>query len=466
MIHDQTRSASVVALLADIPTTGHLGAAQAQRFTLDGHDLAERSGAFVDFARHHAAQGTKVVALYPHWRGEHARRAVAFARGALREDAVAAVGVDLSPLALSLIADQLAYLCPYLPPGIIAGLADELPRYTLAGGWLRNVANLAAIPISVNQHLGSFAPGVTYLALCSPVPQVTRAPKGEAGPGLPFRPQEPVQVLHSSGGGFDTTAFEGQLLPALQAVAVRRLPAQPLGPHYWGSAKYAEFVAFSAHPRALTDPARRVRPAACSWCGEPTIVPVCRFCGAATAVPDQPPRPSGSAAPPAPAPPPAHRPPPAQPQAPPPAPAPAVGRETRRPDGADSAPQRPRPPQPPPARDEDPPVPQALPPLPPDPGHSRSGPETPSASMGPAAAPPGSAPPGYLLQSAPEAGARPASALPPADGGADTGPPSPSAGDRAPDPPTGTGPRRPAPSAPDDGPRWEQGVPSVPRAPE
>ncbi|MFD0775060.1 hypothetical protein ACFQZ2_14070, partial [Streptomonospora algeriensis] len=291
MTHDQPRSASVVALLADVPSTGHLGAARAQRFTLDGHDLAERSSPFLDFVRHHAAQGTKVVALYPHWRGTRARRACAFARGALREDAVAAVGVDVSPLALSLIADQLAYLCPYLPPGMIAGLADELPRYTLAGGWLRNVANLATIPISVHQHLGSFAPGVTYLALCSPVPQVARVPKGEDAARLPFRPQDPVQVLHSSGGGFDTTAFEGQFLPALRAVAVRRLPAQPLGPHYWGSSKYAEFVAFSAHPRALTEPARRVRPTTCNWCGEPTIVPVCRFCGAANTVPDQRPRP-------------------------------------------------------------------------------------------------------------------------------------------------------------------------------
>ncbi|GAA4891761.1 hypothetical protein [Streptomonospora salina] len=365
MTHDQPRSASVVALLADVPTTGHLGAAQAQRFTLDGHDPAERSGPFLDFARGHAARGTKVVALYPRWRGERAQRVVAFARGALREDTVAAVGVDLAPLALSLIADQLAYLCPYLPPGVVAGLADELPRHTLAGGWLRTVANLSTIPISVNQHLGSFAPGVTYLALCSPVPQVVRAPKGEAGTRFPFHPQEPVHVLHSSGGDVDTTAFEGQVLPVLQAAAVRRLPAQPLGPRYWGSAKYAEFVAFSAHPRALTEPARRVRPAACTWCGEPTIVAVCRFCGAANTVPEQPAR----AAEPAPPPTPAAAPAPARPPAPPERPAAAQ-------------------PQPPPAADDDPPVPQELPPLPEDSARPAPGPDAPPGPAGPAGAPP------------------------------------------------------------------------------
>ncbi|MFC3519673.1 hypothetical protein ACFONH_10080 [Streptomonospora nanhaiensis] len=281
MTSDHPRPSSVVALLADIPTTGHLGGVQAQRFALDGHDLAGQAGAFVEFARYHTAQGAKVVALYPRWRGEPARRAVAFARGALLSDSVAAVGMDLSPLALSLIADQLAYLSPYLPPGMIAGLADELPRHTLAGGWLRNVANLATIPISVRQHLGSFAPGVTYLAVCSPAPQVSRVNKADPASVVPFRPQEPVQVLHSCGDNVDPSPFEEQFLPAMRAVAVRRLPPQPLGSLYWGSAKYVEFVAFSAHPRALTDPARSVRPTTCSWCGEPAVGPACRFCGAA-----------------------------------------------------------------------------------------------------------------------------------------------------------------------------------------
>ncbi|GAA4934271.1 hypothetical protein GCM10023224_13490 [Streptomonospora halophila] len=497
MTRDQTRSASVVALLADIPSTGHLGAAQAQRFTLDGHDLAERSGPFVDFVRHHASRGVKVVALYPRWRREHARRAVAFARGALREDAVAGADVDLSPLALSLVADQLAYLCPYLPAGMIAGLADELPRHTLAGGWLRNVANLATIPISVPQHLGSFAPGVTYLALCSPLPQVARVPKGETAARLPFRPQDPVQVLYSSGAHFDTSAFEQQFLASLQAVAARRLPPQPLGPVYWGSPKYAEFVAFSAHPRALTEPARTVRPATCSWCGEPTIIPVCRFCGAANTLPAQRPAAPAPNASPAPLAPAAQAPPPgpaghppawtqappaagpypaapaaAEPPAPhhapgqaPPAPAPTAGEDRGSPVGApDSGPQRPRRPRPPdPVEDEDLPVPQALPPLPHEPGGPAPGGDAPSASAG--AASPGAAPPGFRLQAEPEAAARPASALPGTVGGTDPRPPAPPSGGPGPDQPSGPQPRHPAPAGHDTGDRHREPDVSVPRAP-
>ncbi|MDT0304123.1 hypothetical protein [Streptomonospora wellingtoniae] len=495
MTRDQTRSASVVALLADIPSTGHLGAAQAQRFTLDGHDLAERAGPFVDYVGHHASRGVKVVALYPRWRREQARRAVAFARGALREDAVAGVDVDLSPLALSLIADQLAYLCPYLPAGMIAGLADELPRHTLAGGWLRNVANLATIPISVPQHLGSFAPGVTYLALCSPLPQVARVPKGETAARLPFRPQDPLQVLYSSGPQTDTSAFEQQFLAPLQAVAARRLPPQPLGPAYWGSPKYAEFVAFSAHPRALTEPARTVRPATCSWCGEPTIVPVCRFCGAANTLPAQRPAAPAPNAAPAPLAPAAQSPPPepaghppARTQAPPApgphperpaaeeaapqyppghapsAPAPAGEDRDSFAGTPDSGPQRPRRPRPPePVEDEDLPVPQALPPLPHDPDGPAPGGRSASASAGPAH--PGAAPPGFRLQAAPEAAARPASALP--DTAAGTGPrsPGPPGGGPGPDRPSGPQPRHPDPTVHDTGdPHRDQDV-SVPRAP-
>ncbi|QBI53173.1 hypothetical protein [Streptomonospora litoralis] len=476
MTHDQTRSASVVALLADIPSTGHLGGSQAQRFTLDGHDLAEQSGAFVDYARYHAAGGVRVVALYPRWRAERARRAVAFARGAMREDTVAAVGVDLSPLALSLIADQLAYLCPYLPAGIIAGLADELPRHTLAGGWLRNVANLATIPISVPQHLGSFAPGVTYLALCSPVPQVTRVAKGETASvsQLPFRPQEPVQVLHSSGANFDTAAFEEQFLPSLQAVAARRLPAQPLGPLYWGSPKYVEFVAFSAHPRALTEPARAVRPTRCTWCGEPTVWAVCRFCGAANSVPAQNPRTGGRPSAPAPAPGPQHSAPPAAPagsgqppSAPPAQPRPAAPAPPAPTPGSSPQPTAPRRPHPPePVEEDDIPVPQALPPLPEGPGAAPPGASPPTAAAPPAADPTESAPSAFRLQTAPELGARPLSPLPPASGGGDARPHSGPADDRAPGRPADPGPRDPGP--PDDGtgdPRWAQGV-SAPRAPK
>ncbi|GAA3966203.1 hypothetical protein FOF52_11445 [Thermobifida alba] len=282
-----------MALLADIPSTGHLGDAQARRFPLDGDDLAAQSGEFIDFAAHHIAQGRKVVALYPHWRGGRAERAIQFARGALRTDHVAAVPVDVSPLALSLLADQLAYLAPYLPAGLIAELGDELAAHILAGGWLRSVANLSTIPITVKQHMGSFAPGVVFLAFCAPAKRVGRVRKADPAANIPFRPMNPTQVLVSAGGDADRAAFDRQFLPAVGATAVRELPEQPLGAVYWGTAKYVEFVVLSAHQDALTTPVRALRSTACAWCRERVVGPHCRFCGAANQHPvRRPPRPA------------------------------------------------------------------------------------------------------------------------------------------------------------------------------
>nr|WP_236574715.1 hypothetical protein [Nocardiopsis sp. FR26] len=277
------RSATTVALLADIPSTGHVGEAGARRFAMRGEGIGERSSAFVAFARQETDAGRKVVALYPAWRSSDAERAVNFARGALRTDHIAGIGVDLSPLALSLVADQLAYLAPYLPPGMVAALSDELPRHLLAGAWLRSVSGLSTIPTSMRQHMGSYAPSVSFLAYCAPTRQVGRMRPSDVARSLPFRPVQPVQLLCSTPDPAITGPFDDNLPQAIQPVAARTLPAQPLGPEYWGTAKYVEFVALSAHPQALAYAASSLRSSPCSWCGEPVSAPRCPFCAATAA---------------------------------------------------------------------------------------------------------------------------------------------------------------------------------------
>ncbi len=277
------RSATAVALLADIPSTGHVGEVRAQRFSMHGDGIGERSAAFVAFARRETAAGRKVVALYPSWRADDARRAVNFARGALHTDHIAGVPVDLAPLALSLVADQLAYLAPYLPPGMVAALSSELPRHLLAGAWLKTVSGLEAIPTSVRQHMGSYAPTVSFLAYCAPTQRVERLRPAEVARRLPFRPVQPVQLLCSVPDPTITGAFDDNLPQAIQPVATRTLPAQPLGPEYWGTAKYVEFVALSAHPQALAYAAGALRASACSWCGEPMTATPCPFCSSGSA---------------------------------------------------------------------------------------------------------------------------------------------------------------------------------------
>lgn len=274
------RSATTVALLADIPSTGHVGEAGARRFALRGEGVGERSAAFVAFARQEIEAGRKIVALYPTWRSSDAERAVNFARGAMRTDHVAGIGLDLSPLALSLVADQLAYLAPYLQPGMVAALCDELPRHLLAGAWLRSVSGLSTIPTSLRQHVGSYAPAVSFLAYCAPIRQVGRMRPSDVAGSLPFRPVQPVQLLYSTPDPGITGPFDDNLPQAVQPVATRALPAQPLGPEYWGTAKYVEFVALSAHPQALAYAAGSLRASACSWCGEPMSSRHCPFCSA------------------------------------------------------------------------------------------------------------------------------------------------------------------------------------------
>lgn len=310
-----------MALLADIPSTGHLGDAQARRFSLDGDNLADQSAAFIDFAAHHIAHGRKVVALYPQWRGGRAERAIQFARGALRTDHIAPAPLDLSPLALSLLADQMAYLAPYLPAGLVAELSGELPGHVLAGGWLRSVANLSTIPITVKQHMGSFAPKVVFLAFCAPLQRVGRVRKANPEPNIPFRPVHPVQTLVCAGKDADRTAFDEQFLPVIGSTSVHDLPEQPLGSAYWGSAKYVEFVVFSAHQDALTRPVRAIRYTTCAWCRERVAGPRCRFCGAANQAPiGRPPAYAKAGQVPAPA---------QQPQSRPPAPSPGPALDER-----------------------------------------------------------------------------------------------------------------------------------------
>lgn len=273
------RSETTVALLADIPSTGHVGETGARRFAMNGDDVGARSAAFVAFAMEEVRAGRRVVALYPAWRSTDAQKAVNFARGALRTDHIAGISVDLSPLALSLIADQLAYLAPYLPPGMVAALSAELPKHLLAGAWLRTVSGLSTLPTSLRQHMGSYAPTVSFLAYCAPSAQVGRLRPSDVISELPFRPVQPVQLLCSTPDPSITRVFDENLPQAIQPVATRTLPVQPLGSTYWGTSKYVEFVALSAHPQALAYAAGALRAAECAWCGEPVTATSCPFCG-------------------------------------------------------------------------------------------------------------------------------------------------------------------------------------------
>ncbi|MFW5419750.1 hypothetical protein J0910_24330 [Nocardiopsis sp. CNT-189] len=268
-----------VALLADAPPTGRVGDARARRFPLTGRTEGERSAAFVEFAAAELEAGRKVVAVHPDWRSGAAIRAVRFARARGLTDGIAPVGLALPPLALSFLADQLAYLARFLPPGAVAAMAGELPHHMFAGACLRRVGGLSAPPASLAQHAGSLLPGSAFIAVGAPVHRLLTLRPGELAEDLPPLPGAPLRVVSSSPGGKGSPVFAGDLLPVLRPHSAEEAPEQPLAAGYWGTGRFTEFVAFSAHPEALAYAARTVRTVPCRWCGEHTAEPRCPFCG-------------------------------------------------------------------------------------------------------------------------------------------------------------------------------------------
>ncbi|WP_017622565.1 hypothetical protein [Nocardiopsis chromatogenes] len=272
--------ACTVALLADAPATGRTDGGRARRFALRGRSHSERSGRFIEFAVEEARAGRAIVALYPAWRPHAARYALVHARSRTLSDEIAGIPLPLSPLALSVLADRLAGLAPFHPPGTVAAAAGELPRHMLAGACLHSVAGLSALPTSTALRAASYLPRSAFLALSCPGGEVLRIPHGELGeslPALPSPPDTPLQVSACSGTA-GSPAFDDDLMPALRTATAHVVPSQPLGALFWGTSRYTEFAAFESGPRALARALGALRTVRCRWCGQPVDREVCPFC--------------------------------------------------------------------------------------------------------------------------------------------------------------------------------------------
>lgn len=277
-----------VLVLGDIPSTGIAGTS-AERVvpgaprTPGGGRPVTAAGphdpldSFVELIAQRIDQAKVVVAVYPAWQPDPARRYVQFARSALETEWVVGVASDLPPLALSVVADQLAYLAPYVPPGVLVGLAARLARDTLAGAWVASVARLEHVSTSLGHHVRSYLPG-GFMVTAHPRGAVHRITGGAPVGDLTFRPAEPVQMLAARGDG-DAEWFQKKLLPYLRPARVQFFQPQPFSATYWGTGKYVEYVAFSSHPQALTYAAGSVRVRRCRWCEQVVATPTCPFCG-------------------------------------------------------------------------------------------------------------------------------------------------------------------------------------------
>lgn len=263
----------VVVVVGDLPSTGHVPGASAVRLPLGAGSGMKREQFCTALGELHE-QYDAVVCLCPSWRAGAAKHAVAFARTMHGTERITAVPCDLPPLALSVTADLVAHLARYVPPGVLIALVRRLSRQLVAGAWLRSVTKLQHVPTGLSQHLRSYLPGTAFLALVAPEPAVAKVP---AGRSLAWRLQDPVHLLTTSAGG-DEKWLRGELAPALRPTVARSLKPQPLSAEYWGSRNFLEFVAFSAHPDALTHLVRSVRYRPCSWCGELVSSDPCPFC--------------------------------------------------------------------------------------------------------------------------------------------------------------------------------------------
>lgn len=266
---------TAVVLVGDLPGTGVIQASMAVRAAVHGR---ADNPAFIDLVAHGLRERSAVLVLCPAWWSAEALKAVRLARGALDSDRIAFLPLDLPPLALSLVADQVAFASSYVTPGVLAGLADRLAREVHAGAWVSSVARLEHIETAFSLHVKSYLPGGGGFAVtAAPGQNVHRISPGQPVPEFTQRPADPVIMLVSHADG-DLDWVRGGLAPALAVASLTVVGPQPLSQRFWGVKKYAEFVAFSGHPQAIQATLARAGYRPCRWCGEATALAHCSFC--------------------------------------------------------------------------------------------------------------------------------------------------------------------------------------------
>ncbi|WP_378281263.1 hypothetical protein [Actinomadura rugatobispora] len=257
-----------------------MGEYTARRLVVDGA-AQEGRAEFIDQMAQALGERGSVLVVHPSWSTGGAGGLIALARGALHTDRIAAVPLDLPPLALSLVADQLAFVAPHVPPGRLAGLASRLSVMVCAGAWLHSVARLENVPVGLAEHAVSYLPGRGgFSVLAAPSPGVHRITRAEPVQAIE-RPRLGPVLLAAADQNGDPGWLRESLQGALGATSIVPAAVQPLSDTYWGSRRHTEFVAFSGHPDAVQQAVTSAGGRPCGWCGEPTALPECSFCGMA-----------------------------------------------------------------------------------------------------------------------------------------------------------------------------------------
>ncbi|MEU7200804.1 hypothetical protein [Streptomyces sp. NPDC045470] len=217
---------------------------------------------------------------------EHVRRLHTL-RAVLESDRFAILPMDLPPLGLAVLAQQLRQLslCDF-SPGLLACAARLLAHYVHAGALLGSVARLDRVATDLRSHLRSWVPGAYFAVLANPEPHLIRLDRhaeraAEAGlraPGFATR-------LVWARGQVSGEWVGGVLARSWQVQGTHEVPLPAESAVWWGTPKAAEFAAAIPDLSVLYQLVASVRREECRWCGLEFIGDRCAFCCAPTAVP-------------------------------------------------------------------------------------------------------------------------------------------------------------------------------------
>lgn len=219
-----------------------------------------------------------VIAVYPAWSSEPALQRLETVRTSLQTSRLVCYPTALPPLAGAVLVSLASAVAPYIEaPGSLLAALPALERELVVLAWLGSVANLLHPSPSVVQHLASWWPASAFGVSFWPEPSVKRLTKADGVVTVPtsHRPM----LLAASAHDADPSWIESVVAPALGSPPLKKVPATPLGPRWWGTSKLVEAVAY---PIDVPVTARRITQHqelfACRWCGESIASPRCPFC--------------------------------------------------------------------------------------------------------------------------------------------------------------------------------------------
>jgi hypothetical protein len=200
-------------------------------------------------------------------------------RSVLESDRIALLGVDLPPLGLALLAQQLRQLsaCDF-SPGVLASSVRLLAHYIYAGAVLGTVAKLDRIPVTLKAHAKSWMPGAQFAVLATPRPQLVRL--NVAGQEPLSGPEFGTRLLVAQGPQPPSDWVTATLAPAWKVQGAATVPLPEGSVRWWGTGKLVEFAAGLCDVSVLYQLVSSVRRETCHWCGLELIGDRCGFCAA------------------------------------------------------------------------------------------------------------------------------------------------------------------------------------------